>query len=181
MKMLGCIRMRLWTEIAHILNVGILSQFVFYRITTFAFSETQNMDKMIFPIIWLNEVDKYLMYIYHFYRPQRSWGKVIFSQACVILFTGGVCLSACWDTPSPPTRRPPPGPGTPPGQASPGAEHAGGYGQGAGGTHPTGMQSCELWIWTEKVKNILYDSTKFHERMTAKDGWHYIEWPTGEK
>ena len=25
------------------------------------------------------------------YRPQRSWGKVIFSQACVILFTGG-CL-----------------------------------------------------------------------------------------
>ena len=23
------------------------------------------------------------------YRPQRSWGKVMFSQACVILFTGG--------------------------------------------------------------------------------------------
>ena len=23
----------------------------------------------------------------------------MFSQACVILFTGGVCLSACWDTP----------------------------------------------------------------------------------
>ena len=28
-----------------------------------------------------------------FYRPQRSWGKVIFSQASVILSTGGhVCL-----------------------------------------------------------------------------------------
>ena len=26
----------------------------------------------------------------HFYRPQRSWGKVIFSQASVILLTGGV-------------------------------------------------------------------------------------------
>ena len=26
------------------------------------------------------------------YRPQRSWGKVIFSQASVILFTGGVCM-----------------------------------------------------------------------------------------
>ena len=25
------------------------------------------------------------------YRPQRSWGKVIFSQASVILLTGGVC------------------------------------------------------------------------------------------
>ena len=24
------------------------------------------------------------------YRPQRSWGKVIFSPGCVILFTGGV-------------------------------------------------------------------------------------------
>ena len=28
----------------------------------------------------------------HFYRPQRSWGKVIFSQASVILSTGGRCL-----------------------------------------------------------------------------------------
>ena len=26
------------------------------------------------------------------YRPQRSWGKVIFSQASVILLTGGGCL-----------------------------------------------------------------------------------------
>ena len=29
----------------------------------------------------------------HFYRPHRSWGKVIFSQACVILFTGGTCVA----------------------------------------------------------------------------------------
>ena len=27
--------------------------------------------------------------VIHFYGPQRSWGKVIFLQACVILFTGG--------------------------------------------------------------------------------------------
>ena len=32
------------------------------------------------------------MYLLHFYRPQRSWTKVIFSQACVILSTGGVYL-----------------------------------------------------------------------------------------
>ena len=31
---------------------------------------------------------------YTYYRPQRSWGKVMFSQACVILFTGGV--RGCW-------------------------------------------------------------------------------------
>ena len=48
-----------------------------------------------------------------YYRPQRSWAKVMFLQVCVILFTrgGGVCLSACLDTtPPPPLRsRPPPG------------------------------------------------------------------------
>ena len=102
------------------------------------------------------------------YRPQRSWGKVIFSQASVILFIGGVCLSTCWDTTTPGTRhphrssRPPsprarhnPGPGTPPGAGTPPAagiprsrhppstaEHAGRYGQRTGGTHPTGMHSC---------------------------------------
>ena len=31
-----------------------------------------------------------------FYRPQRSWGKVIFSQASVILSIGGMCAwGAC--------------------------------------------------------------------------------------
>ena len=112
-----------------------------------------------------------------FYRPQRSLGKVIFSQACVILFTGGVCLSACWDatpqswypppsryTPreqAPPLDQAPPRPGTPqtrhtphrsrhpPYQAHPsGAEHAARYGQRAGGTHPTGMQSCSSFTST---------------------------------
>ena len=47
----------------------------------------------------------------YLYRPQRSWAKVIFSQACVknSVHGGGgegVCLSACWDTPQ--TRHPPP-------------------------------------------------------------------------
>ena len=46
----------------------------------------------------------------NFYWPQRSWAKVIFSQACVknSVHTGGegVCLSACWDTP--PRKQPPP-------------------------------------------------------------------------
>ena len=46
----------------------------------------------------------------NFYRPQRSWAKVIFSQACVCP-QGGVCLSACWDIPpgtSPPEEQTPP-------------------------------------------------------------------------
>ena len=35
---------------------------------------------------------KFLARDCYYYRPQRSWGKVIFSQASVILLTGGGCL-----------------------------------------------------------------------------------------
>ena len=48
----------------------------------------------------------------------------------------------------PPSPPPTPGADTPPGtdtlreQTPPGAVHAGRYGQQAGSTHPTGMQSC---------------------------------------
>ena len=34
-------------------------------------------------------LDSHIRLALHIYRPQRSWGKVIFSQASVILFTGG--------------------------------------------------------------------------------------------
>ena len=60
-----------------------------------------------------------------FYRPQRSWAKVMFLQVCVILFTGRGCLPQCMlgyhtplgaDTPreqTPPQSRHPPGADTP--------------------------------------------------------------------
>ena len=41
-----------------------------------------------------------------YYRPQRSCGKVLFLHLSVILVTGGVCLSACWDTHTPLGRHP---------------------------------------------------------------------------
>ena len=47
------------------------------------------------------------------YRPQRSWGKVMFSQACVILFTGG-CLPQCMLGYTHPQSRHPLGADTPP-------------------------------------------------------------------
>ena len=108
----------------------------------------------------------------------------MFSQACVILFTGrGVCLSACWDitpwTRHPPGSRPPqtrhsPGPGTPlgsrpprdqapspgsrhPHNPSPATEYAGRYGQCAGSTHPTGK--CNLvfcYAFYIRTKHIYY-------------------------
>ena len=91
-----------------------------------------------------------------FLPPATKLGKVMFLQASVILLTGGVCLSACWDTILPPpgsrpprsrppgTRHPLPGSRPPLGaDPPPGAEHAGRYGQCAGGTHPT-LLECNL-------------------------------------
>ena len=45
----------------------------------------------------------------HFYRPKRSCGKVMFSQASVILFTGGVSQQALGQTPRMQTPPPPDG------------------------------------------------------------------------
>ena len=51
----------------------------------------------------------------YFYRPQRSWGKVMFLQVCVILFTGGGVPDQVPPRPgTPPRTRYPPGPGSPP-------------------------------------------------------------------
>ena len=60
--------------------------------------------------------------VHAYYRPQRSWGKVMFLQVCVILFTGrGVPdqvpprPGTPWTKYTPQTRYPPsPGLGTPP-------------------------------------------------------------------
>ena len=70
----------------------------------------------------------------HFCHPQRSWGKVMFSQACVILFTGGgVSASVHAGTPpqeqTPPRADPtpqsrhPPRADTPPEQTPPQSRH----------------------------------------------------------
>ena len=94
---------------------------------------------------------------------KRSLGQGnIFRSVCEEFSPqGGVCLSACW-IPSPRDQAPPPPePGTPhswdqappprrtrhpPGLGTPWAEHAGRYGQRAGDTHPTGMQSCRVYL-----------------------------------
>ena len=80
--------------------------------------------------IWHLEWSQKSSIKFDFYRPQRSWAKVIFSQASVILSTGGVCLvrgvSSCgvglvWEVP---------------GRDHPRTATA------AGSVHPTGMHSC---------------------------------------
>ena len=82
----------------------------------------------------------------------------MFLQVFVILFTGGVCLSACWDMHLHQEQTPPWGADTPQGADThprstepPGAVHARRYGQQAGGTHPTGMQSCSVYCFSDAI------------------------------
>ena len=96
-----------------------------------------------------------------------SWGKVIFSVACV---KNSVHRGSTWAG-TPPRQVHPPWPSTPPlgrytplGQVHPPgrytpragtpprAVHAGRYGQQAGGTHPTGMHSCLMML----AKSVAY-------------------------
>ena len=93
-----------------------------------------------------------------YYRPQRSWAKVMFLQASVILSTGG-SVSVHAGIPPPKSRPPksrPPLEQTPPGADPPRADPPGSrhppeqtprkqtpaYSQRVAGTHPTGMHSC---------------------------------------
>ena len=92
-------------------------------------------------LIVKNFTAKCLLHVYpaYLYHLQRSWGKVLFSQACVILFTGGLpqCMLGYTNTPradtppgaDAPEEQTPPSPGTdtpqeqtPPEQTPPGAD-----------------------------------------------------------
>ena len=67
-----------------------------------------NADLFLFNFSLFNSIKMSL-----YYRPQRSWDKVIFSQASVILFSRGGALPQCM------LGYHPPGPGTPQEQAPP--------------------------------------------------------------
>ena len=113
-------------------------------------------------------------WMHFYYRPQRSWVKVTFLQASVILSTGGVSgrgtpLPWQGDPPAgrhpPGSRHPPPRSRPPWDQLPPGADplwdqppprdqtppvkQTPVYGQRAAGTHPTGMHSCFLLFLLE--------------------------------
>ena len=66
--------------------------------------------KSLFILLSTDNYFSYIQYIHSSYRPQRSWGKVIFSQASVILLTG-VCYPSmhCRWYPSIPCSRSPEG------------------------------------------------------------------------
>ena len=79
------------------------------------------------------------------YRPQRSWGKVMFIHLFVILSTGGSAIH-------------------PLGRHPPCEVHAG-IRSISGRTHPTGMQSClSLHIRVfGKGNKVVYSNQQFHK------------------
>ena len=101
--------------------------------------------------------------LHRFYRPQRSCGKVIFSEACVknSVHMGGGGRLPQWmlgyTTPHPLGRhrpgRQPPGQ-TPPGQTATSAD----------GTHPTGMHSCFKWVERVPLVFFTHDITKCQKK-----------------
>ena len=96
-------------------------------------------------------------FILVYYRPQRSCGKVMFSQASVILFTGRGFVSqhalgqtppdrhSLVDTPRPPTVT------------------------AADGTHPTGMHSCCKCV---QAASLCKDKLITHPRKNAQNTLH---------
>ena len=123
-----------------------------------------------------------------FLPPATKLGKVMFLQASVILLTGGVCLSACWDTILPPLsgadpppeqtprdQAPPPRKQTPLGVDPPGAEHAGRYGQRAGGTHPT-LLECNLVAICNLFPKIIFQcsATNLELRFDFYTSRHFL-------
>ena len=84
------------------------------------------------------------------YRPQRSWGKVMFLQASVILLTGGVCYPSMHGRwyPSMPCSRSPGG-SVPGGGLLWGMHGPGGYAPGGAWSRWGGL--CGLLLWPSVV------------------------------
>ena len=72
----------------------------------------------MFTFSYMNFVHE-LVHKLFYYRPQRSWAKVMFLQASVILSTVGVSASVHAGIPPPWERTPPPGSRHPPGANTP--------------------------------------------------------------
>ena len=104
-----------------------------------------------------------------FYRPQRSWGKVMFLHVCVILFTGGWCYPSmhCRWYPSMPCSRSPGrgacswGGSAPKGGSAPGGSAP----RGAWWRPPLGqllravhiLLECIL-VWTAEAWNFMFST-----------------------
>ena len=158
-----------------------ISQLIYLWLTMHAFRcNTYNMAKLLLPA-----------------ATKLDQGNV-FTGVCDSVNTGGVCLSACWDTPplqsrhprweqtppewTPPQSRhspgsrgpPPPGADTalgaeaPPGADTPPRMQTPTYGLRVAGTHPTGMHSCFHMLLPLQGNNFSFLTVSWHV--------HYFDW-----
>ena len=120
----------------------------------------------------------------HYYRPQRSWGKVMFLQASVILLTGGGCLPQ-YMLGYTPREHTPPGPGTSPRPGTPPrSRHPLGLGTPPGpGTSGPGTPPNFFWdficifllcfaffpLFSKFLINYFIIGTRFHYRSLCTD------------
>ena len=150
---------RSWPYINQIIadQIWITNLWTFYTVifpTTFLSARRQfTSTKVNFSSIGFTLSEKVLLCL--ILPPATKLGQgYVFTGVCDSVNRGGRgCLTPPKPTPTPPRDQHPPGPtppswptppltNTPPEQTHP-HEHAVRYGQRAGGTHPTGMQSCE--------------------------------------
>ena len=100
----------------------------------------------------------------HLYRPQRSCGKVIFSQASVSHSVHGGCLPQCMLGYTPPGKHSPSPEAHPP-EAHPPPRNTHPMVIAADGTHPTGMLSslvCTQCQWSPGTINSTHTGTHLH-------------------
>ena len=124
--------------------------------------------------LYTNSTERWIFCKYY-YRPQTKFAKVMFSQVSVCPQREGGTWAGTPQASTPP-RQVHPQAGSPPGRCTPwvGTPRAGtpprpqcmlGYGQQAGGTHPTGMHSCIVLqptpqnLQRSNAKSMTYCST----------------------
>ena len=91
-----------------------------------------------------------MMFLINIFPPANEVRlKVMFLHLSVILFTCGGCLPHCMLGYTPPRGQTPPEQTLPRADTLLGRHHPAdstGYGQQAGGMHPTGMHTCQLFL-----------------------------------
>ena len=122
--------------------------------------------------------DLFAGYGYHFYRPQRSWAKVMFLQASVILLTGG-CLPQCMLGYTPPLEQTHPRADTPPEPGTPRTKY----------TTPLGsrlrhmvkerpvhilLECILVFCYAPQILVMRHRNIVVHQCMT-KNGWAHYE------
>ena len=116
-------------------NIIVLTCMIYSRLKDDEILRVTKDDGLLWQLPLPAKVWPVISHVFFLPPVNEVWGKVIFSQACVILFRGGLHSEG--------------------GRTIPPPSDTMGYGQRAGGTHPTGMHSC-----CEKTNTSIHPGAK---------------------